>query len=410
MTSHHDARYPYLLPAVAMMLGWGLRGFIGGGPLGAMIPGAMVATAICLQHGRSPAAVLAAFGAVGVGFGGEMTYGQTVGFIVNAETFWWGFLGLALKGAIWGALGGAMIALGMTPRPRLVLGAGAVISAASWIGWKLINEPKLIYFSNRLDKPRPEIWAGFALAAVALAGFLAWRGLTQPALKLALAGFVGGGIGFGFGGAIQGLGRIFAPGLKLHWWKYMEFFFGFCFGWALAWALRRVVWPADPEPDAPPPPVWVEITAGAATAAALFWLPDAWELRFAWLVVGSAVLVVVARYRWLAWQVAYTVTFAAAAFDLARYWSLEYKRGAPEPAYAAAVIASLAFAWLVRRWRADHLRLLELLTWACVADATVKFAIHPSGVTNVVDHVAIAFLLMAAAVNWMARREARAGV
>ena len=27
-----------LLPAVAMMLGWGLRGFIGGGPLGAMIP------------------------------------------------------------------------------------------------------------------------------------------------------------------------------------------------------------------------------------------------------------------------------------------------------------------------------------------------------------------------------------
>ena len=28
--------------AVAMMLGWGLRGFIGGGPLGAMIPGAMI--------------------------------------------------------------------------------------------------------------------------------------------------------------------------------------------------------------------------------------------------------------------------------------------------------------------------------------------------------------------------------
>ena len=31
------------LPAIAMMLGWGLRGHIGGGPFGAMIPGAMVA-------------------------------------------------------------------------------------------------------------------------------------------------------------------------------------------------------------------------------------------------------------------------------------------------------------------------------------------------------------------------------
>ena len=30
-------------PALAMMLGWGLRGHIGGGPFGAMIPGAMVA-------------------------------------------------------------------------------------------------------------------------------------------------------------------------------------------------------------------------------------------------------------------------------------------------------------------------------------------------------------------------------
>ena len=35
-----------LLPAIAMMLGWGLRGHIGGGPFGAMIPGAMVALSI----------------------------------------------------------------------------------------------------------------------------------------------------------------------------------------------------------------------------------------------------------------------------------------------------------------------------------------------------------------------------
>ena len=85
-----------------MMLGWGLRGFIGGGPFGAMIPGAMVALTLCWLYPRRDVAMLAAFAAVGVGFGGEMTYGQTVGFIVKADTFWWGLLGLALKGAIWG--------------------------------------------------------------------------------------------------------------------------------------------------------------------------------------------------------------------------------------------------------------------------------------------------------------------
>ena len=36
-----------LLPAVTMSVGWGLRGFIGGGSLGAMIPGALVALVLC---------------------------------------------------------------------------------------------------------------------------------------------------------------------------------------------------------------------------------------------------------------------------------------------------------------------------------------------------------------------------
>ena len=45
----------------------------------------------------------------------------------------------------------------------------SVMAVATQIGWKFINEPKLIYFSNLLDRPRPEIWAGLLLAALALA-------------------------------------------------------------------------------------------------------------------------------------------------------------------------------------------------------------------------------------------------
>ena len=66
-----------ILPAVAMSLGWGFRGFIGGGPLGAMIPGALVAMSISLLLDRSQTgcALAAAFGAVGIGLGGQMTHG-----------------------------------------------------------------------------------------------------------------------------------------------------------------------------------------------------------------------------------------------------------------------------------------------------------------------------------------------
>ena len=391
-----------------MMLGWGLRGFIGGGPFGAMIPGAMVILTLAVLYPRRDWTMLAAFGAVGVGFGGEMTYGQTVGFIIKAETFWWGFWGLGLKGAIWGALAGAVIGMGFTPRWRFVLGGGLVMTGATWVGWKLINEPKVIYFSNLLDRPRAEIWAGFWLAAIALVAYLVWQGKGQPARRLALAGFVGGFIGFGFGGAIQGLGRIFTPELKLHWWKYMEFFFGFCFGWALAWATARSVLPAEEGlEEETAPSMWVEIVAAAAVTGALFWLSWNLPIRFGYLVAGSGVLVVVARYRWLAKHVAYTVTFTAVALDLARYWSKEYHRGAPEPAYAMAVVASMAFGWVVMQWDGDARRMLELLMWACVGDALLKFAINPAGLIALVDHVAIGFALMAAAVSYLVRRHDR---
>src|SRR5680860_231422 len=57
-------------------------------------------------------AVLLVFGVFGIGLGGEMTYGQTLGFLRNPETVWWGLTGTTLKGGVWGLLGGAVLALG----------------------------------------------------------------------------------------------------------------------------------------------------------------------------------------------------------------------------------------------------------------------------------------------------------
>jgi len=225
----------------------------------------------------------------------------------------------------------------------------------------------------------------------------------QPALRFAMAGFVGGGIGFGGGGAIQGLGRIFTPELNLHWWKYMEFFFGFCFGWALAWAWAHSVLPEEDAAADEAPVVGIEMAGAAALAAGLFWLSWNLPVRFGYLLAGSAVLYLLTKYRWAAKHVAYTVTFTAVALDLARYWSREYKHGPEVPAYAVAVVASVIFGWYVIRWSGDTRRILELLIWACVVDATAKFAINPKGIISVVDHVCIGFILMAAAVSWMLR-------
>ena len=103
-----------IFPAVTMLLGWGLRGHIGGGPFGAMIPGAMVALSLCMLL-KLPAnftAIVVVFGVVGIGLGGEMTYGQTLSFLRDPETMWWGVLATTVKGAIWGILGAAVLSLG----------------------------------------------------------------------------------------------------------------------------------------------------------------------------------------------------------------------------------------------------------------------------------------------------------
>ena len=188
-----------VLPSLAMMLGWGLRGHIGGGPFGAMVPGAMVAISLCLLLDLPAAATSAilVFGVVGVGLGGEMTYGQTLGFLRNPGTVWWGTLGTTVKGAVWGLFGGTVIALGFISKQvskRTVVIAFLLLFAGMLIGFKLINEPRVIYFSGP-DKPRAESWAAILLGT---AFMLIWlkNKIEQPffrlVLRFALFGFIGG--------------------------------------------------------------------------------------------------------------------------------------------------------------------------------------------------------------------------
>jgi hypothetical protein len=344
----------------------------------------MVALAICHTRGLSNAAQACAFGAIAIGFGGDMTYGQTVGAAVAQETRAWGLLGLTVKGAIWGMLGGAVLSFGFTKvTTKLVALLTVVSSVAAWVGWKLINQPKLIYFSNRLDRPREEVWAGLLFAALVL---IVWQPQTR---RLAAWGTLGGGLGFGLGGALQAYGIQYL-GRQYPWWKGMEFTFGALLGLTLAMARPS----GDAGPNAPSDPVWRQLLTAAFFSVLLFGLIYRPPVRFDFLVLGLIALTLLTLHPPVAWQLGLTVTVAAALIDLAEIHNQSWQ-------YAAAIVASVIFSVAVSRFVNCAASGLLVLTWATTAIATAKFIVQGSGPENIVG---IAFVLMAIAVTWMIRR------
>ena len=131
-----------------------------------------------------------------------------MGLSLLPETFWWAILGFVVKGAVVGAPWRRLHRHRPRPsaphRPRSSL-AGFAIMVARHVAWLAVssNNPKLIYFSNRFDRPREELWAGLWLGGLLL---LAWLRSRVPSL-FALYGAIGGGIGFGVGASLQPLGK-----------------------------------------------------------------------------------------------------------------------------------------------------------------------------------------------------------
>lgn len=366
-----------------MSLGWGWRGYIGGGPFGAMIPGVMVALVICRLAGLDArrTALAAAFSAVGVGFGGEMTYGQTVGFARQPETVAWGLLGLALKGCVWGLLGGAVVGVGFHlssgRRGRLPASlVGLVAGTAS--GWAVVNHEKLLYFSDPVDRPREEVWAGLLLGAVVLlAAYVFSREDARPVLRFAWAGALGGWFGFGGGGLWIFLGSTLSstPGW-VPWWKLMEFTFGFCLGAALGWAAwRSRAWIAPKGEleggEAEPLGFGFELVLWSAAAAGLFVASDWIPLRFGYVLLGAGLLLLAAFWARLRWWVALAVTAAAFFLDWYDYVREQPPWGSVAAGGAITAAATVAFCWMTLAALRDGTLDAGRAFWLLVGWATV---------------------------------------
>lgn len=403
-----------LIPAVAMMLGWGLRGHIGGGPFGAMIPGAMVALSlgILLRFPADMTAVLTVFGVFGIGLGGEMTYGQTLGFLRNPDTVGWGLMGTTLKGGVWGLLGGTVFALGFLyhriPRKTLLLGF-LLMLVAFLLGYKLINDPKLLYFSGP-DRPRNESWGALLLGALALLWYYKTK-LTQSDFgvirRFALYGLVGGALGFGLGSLWIVVGSR-VDTLLTDYWKCMEYSFGFLLGGALglaAWKESDVLHslkkgygalPASPVLTIPqeifilavlailvhaivPYSLEPVVDSLSRSYADSFWsalLRDLLRLVVGYGFYGILMVWVLIRFPDLAWQIGIALTFSHGAIDLIRDFYPDRAIWSPFTMHFLLVgLMTLVVSWFTAYFRRGNDRvekLFLLLIWSCIVVSLLR--------------------------------------
>ncbi len=335
-----------LAGAAAGGLGWGIRGQYGH-ETGAMIAGLLVslslALLLCPQGPSLQVARAVAWGTLAMGFGGSMTYGQTIGLTQNPgmigrwDALAWGFLGLAIKGGLWIAFAGALLGMGLGGRryrgPE-VLGILVGMMVLCWFGIWALNEPydparrilPRIYFSAdwRWDpdaslKPRREVWGGYLFALVGLLSYLGFVRRDPLAVRLAAWGLVGGAVGFPLGQSVQAFHawnpELFRSGFGSHlepvmnWWNWMETLFGMTLGGALAlglyWNRDRIRF-TDGVEVLGKPPGWEWAALGVHTTLLvscelldLRWATQVYDFG---LVLGALpILAVALGLRWPAW-------------------------------------------------------------------------------------------------------------
>ena len=289
-----------ILTALAGGMAWGIRGQYGH-EMGAMMFGVLAGFTLVMLFMPHASAVQAArtvaLFAVAIGFGGSMSYGETVGLTQdsgvhgnvsdphwNDEAYRWGMLGLAVKGGLWIGFGGAFLGLGMGGqryRPREMMWMGLAMMALFVLGRWALNSPfdpdvrKLpaIYFSDHWRwepaenvKPRPEIWGGILFAFVGMMAYLTLVKRDRLARNLAFWGLIGG-LGFPIGQSLQAShnwdSKAFSENSFWHYgvnsWNMMEVTFGTFAGFALGfgmWLNRKYISPSGTPDEVSLSPMW----------------------------------------------------------------------------------------------------------------------------------------------------------
>lgn len=339
--------------AVSMSLGWGLRGTIGGGPVGAMIPGAMIALTISLAfHLKKDLGAILAFCTVGVALGGQMTYGQTIGF-TKTGPLWWGLWGMTLKGAVWGLTGGVLVGLGFVRRKykmEELLWGLLILMALTICGRELLDKPKIYYLSNRWIEPREEVWLGLLLGGVGLLSYLLLLKRETVSLNFAFWGMICGAIGFGGGGLFFPLEEMIKQSIPaessfkilraLPAWKCMEFFFGLMLGLgygATAYVHRKEILAEEERTEEVPDawdrlPVFLRYVLAILLPTLALWFQFTVNFHPMYTITGTVLLLAALGSQRAAFHVGITMTIVAFlrdhAYSLAKNLDYDISPGA----------------------------------------------------------------------------------
>jgi len=235
---------------LAVSYGWGMRGTTLGGEKGAMLPGALMGLLIAVFSG-SPFLLkhfylLSAAGALGIYFGGSMSYMQSVGLGSDRnppEDLKRGLTGLAVKGSIWFGIFGAVVGMFLTFLAggydlNAVVFLFVLMPLAGLVGSRLFDRPfdeekgihPKIYFSRN----RPE---GMGVLFGILVELVVFAAVYKDslALWLTLGSTISGGIGFVSGQLLHirskypnKKGRVFLGKFKgwIGYWKVAECSYG----------------------------------------------------------------------------------------------------------------------------------------------------------------------------------------
>jgi hypothetical protein len=347
------------IPGLAEWLGWGIRGQIGH-ECGAMIPGSLVGLSLALTASdreiRRRAGLLGAVGAMGTSFGGTETYGQTIGLTMNETrdtTYWWGLLGLAVKGGAWIGLSGTYLGMAAGDRdytPTELLWLTGAMTALWHLGVETVNRPHeppdrlpSIYFSGRAGQgpPRPEVWAGQWLALLGLLGYVTLVKGDRAAAIMGAYGILGGAAGFSGGQAIQAWGRKAysekREGLHryLDWWKVMETTFGFIAGAYLGAGMMMAEGATRPLPPRREVSALQTTIGRAAGSYALLehWQDKPWTVHaMDSMIIGNAAIANAFGCDYSAWNEALPLVLGYTTKDTVAYYRHEAGLDAAVPA------------------------------------------------------------------------------
>jgi hypothetical protein len=283
-----------LLTGAAGGMGWGIRGQYGH-QTGAMLAGVLIALAIVLlflrEYPSLHAARVVALAALGISFGGSMSFAQSIGLtqdagvVGNPAALAWWMTGLFVKGSIWIGLGGAFLGIGLSRLRYRAFELALLVLAMlglMLLGIFLLNSPfepahrrlPPIYFSaswhwqpNKADlKPRFENWGGLLFALLGLLGYLSLVRKDVLARNVTLAAILTGGLGWVAAQSIQAY-HNWHPGVfrrgwlgaiepVMNWWNVMEIAYGTLIGAGLGlavWINRRRLGPREGAERSPLP-------------------------------------------------------------------------------------------------------------------------------------------------------------